>query len=255
MRAVKAQAADCGLAREGRVEPYAFLKSAGQARSRAARVTPTAPCSSAASSGAPWGGLLTWSPAALWFAGNKDLDKATELIGQIDHAQRRSIVRIAIAYNLLNSRETQATSGETKVSEQRAFDLLNDVEKDLRKEDPSANAARILLGRAALLSKVDKQQTLFALQQALQVINKLDRFDLKDPTAPRLGISISPRSESLADAPRVGFSFRSAIEAIVQDEFDDVAELASSFKVKEVRGIGRLEVARLFLEKTDPSRR
>ena len=131
----------------------------------------------------------------------------------------------------------------------------NDVEKDLRKEDPSANAARILLGRAALLSKVDKQQTLFALQQALQVINKLDRFDLKDPTAPRLGISISPRSESLADAPRVGFSFRSAIEAIVQDEFDDVAELASSFKVKEVRGIGRLEVARLFLEKTGPSRR
>lgn len=193
--------------------------------------------------------------AALSFAGKKDLDKATELIGQIDDAQRRSIVRIAIAYNLLNSRETQTTSDEAKVSGQRAFDLLNDVEKDLRKEDPSANTARILLGRAALLSKVDKQQTLFALQQALQVINKLDRVDLKDPTAPRLGISISSRSESLADAPRVGFSFRSAIEAIVQDEFDDVAELASSFKLKEVRGLGRLEVARLFLEKTDPSRR
>ena len=42
-------------------------------------------------------------------------------------------------------------------------------------------------------------------------------------------ISISPRSESLADAPRVGFSFRSAIEAIVEDEFDDVAESGEQF--------------------------
>ncbi len=50
-------------------------------------------------------------------------------------------------------------------------------------------------------------------------------------------------------------TFRTAIEAIVQDEFDDVAELASSFKVKEVRGIGLLEVARLFLDKTDPGRK
>lgn len=135
-----------------------------------------------------------------------------------------------------------------------AFDLLNDVEKDLRKEEPSANSARILLGRATVLARIDKQQPLFALQQALQLINKLDRFELKEPTAPRLGFSISPRSESLADAPRVGFSFRSAIEAIVQDEFEEIAELAGSFKVTEVRGVGRLEVARLFLEKTDSSR-
>jgi hypothetical protein len=192
--------------------------------------------------------------AALWFARKQDFDKATELIGQIDDAQRRSIVRIGIAHNLLSGRDTQA-GDEAKVVEQRAFDLLNDVEKDLRKEDPSMNAARILLGRATLLSKVDKQQTLFALQQALQVINKLDRFDLKDPTAPSLGISIAPFSESLADAPRVGFSFPSAIEAIVQEEFEGLAELAGSFKVKEVRGVGRLEVARLFLEKTDFNRK
>ena len=98
-----------------------------------------------------------------------------------------------------------------------------------------------------------KQQTLFALQQALQTINKLDRFDLKDPVAPRLGIQGSPRSESLADAPRVGFSFRSAIDSIVRNQFDELAELAGSFRVKEIRGLGRLEVARLFLEKTDPS--
>ena len=194
--------------------------------------------------------------AALHFVGKKDLEKATELVDKIEDAQRRSIVRIAIAHSLLRTRgEAQTDSGEQKVSEQRAFDLLNDIEKDLRKGDPSENSGRILLARAALLSMVDQQQTLFALQQALQVINKLDRFDLKDPMAPRLGVSGSPRSESLADAPRVGFNFRSAIDSIVQDQFDELAELAGSFRVKEVRGIARLEVARLFLEKTEPGRR
>jgi hypothetical protein len=194
--------------------------------------------------------------AALYFVGNKDLEKASELIGKIEDAQRRSIVRIAIAHSLLRSRgDVQGGPDEGKVSEQRAFDLLNDIEKDLRKEDPSANIGRILLARAALLSMVDQQQTLFGLQQALQVINKLDRFDLKDPVAPRLGISGSPRSESLPDAPRVGFTFRSATESIVQSQFDELAELAGSFRVKEVRGIARVEVARLFLEKTAPSPR
>jgi hypothetical protein len=192
--------------------------------------------------------------AALHFVGKKDVEKATELISRIEDAQRRSIVRIAIADLFLKSRsDAQSNPDELKVTEQRAFDLLNDIEKDLRKEEPSANTARILLGRAALLSKVDQQQTLFALQQALQTINKLDRFDLKDPMPPRLGISGSPRSESLADAPRVGFNFRSATDSIVQDQFDELAELAGSFRVKEVRGIGRLELARLFLQKTDPS--
>lgn len=192
--------------------------------------------------------------AALHFVGKKDLEKATELISHIEDAQRRSVVRIAIADLLLKSRsDAQSNPDELKVTEQRAFDLLNDIEKDLRKEEPSANTARILLGRAALLSKVDQQQTLFALQQALQTINKLDRFDLKDPVAPRLGIQGSPRSESLSDAPRVGFSFRSAIDSIVRNQFDELAELAGSFRVKEIRGLGRLEVARLFLEKTDPS--
>jgi hypothetical protein len=192
--------------------------------------------------------------AALHFVGKKDLEKATELIDHIEDAQRRSVVRIAIADLLLKSRsDAQSNPDELKVTEQRAFDLLNDIEKDLRKEEPSANTARIMLGRAALLSEVDQQQTLFALQQALQTINKLDRFDLKDPLAPRLGIQGSPRSESLPDAPRVGFSFRSATDSIIRNQFDDLAELAGSFRVKEVRGIGRLEVARLFLEKTDPS--
>lgn len=191
--------------------------------------------------------------AALHFVGKKDVEKATELINHIEDAQRRSVVRIAIADLLLKSRgDAQSNPDELKVSEHRAFDLLNDIEKDLRKAEPSANTARILLGRAALLSKVDQQQTLFALQQALQVINKLDRFDLKDPVPPRLGISGSPRSESLADAPRVGFNFRSATDSIVQDQFDELADLAGSFRVKEVRGIARLEVARLYLEKTDP---
>ena len=68
--------------------------------------------------------------------------------------------------------------------------------------------------------------------------------------APRFGISISRRSATLVDTPRVGFSFRSAVNPIVQDQFEELAELAGSFRLKEVRGLGRLDVARLFLEKT-----
>lgn len=190
--------------------------------------------------------------AALSFVGKKDLDNALKLIGKIDDAHWRSVVRIAVAYSLLKERtDAQAPSREDmKIAEVRALELLNEVEKDLRKENPSANGARLMLGRATLTSMVDMQQTLFALQQALQIINKLDRFDLKDPMPPRLGISISPRSRSLADGPRVGFSFRTAIDAVVTEEFEELAQLAGSFRIKEVRGIARVEVARLFLEKT-----
>lgn len=167
----------------------------------------------------------------------KEFDKATELIPQIANASRRAVVKIAIAQSLFED------------VQQRNFDLLNEVERELRKEEPSANVARILLGRVALISTLDRDQALVSLEQSFAVVNKLDRFDLKDNSAPKLGIKGSWRSENLADTPRVGFSFRSAIERLIPSDFETLVNLTDTLRVREIRGLAQLEVARVFLEK------
>jgi len=188
--------------------------------------------------------------AALAQARKEELEKANELIPRIADAVRRAIVRIAIAQQLLKDQNSQGSSvDEIKLRQQRGFDLLDGVERELRKEEPSANVARILLSRAALAAKLDRDQGLVALEQSLQSINKLVRFDLKDSSAPKLGIKGSPRSESLADVPRAGFGFRSAIDPLMPAEFESVLNLADSLKVREVRGLAQIEIARLYLEK------
>ena len=179
----------------------------------------------------------------------KEFEKAVELTPQIANAARRSVVKIAIAQGLFSDQNGGTTPEEKKLAQQKGFDLLNDVERELRKEEPSANVAKILLGRAALVATLDRDQGLVSLEQSLAVVNKLERFDLKDNSAPRLGIKGSWRSESLADTPRVGFSFRSAIERLIPAEFENVLNLSDSLKVREVRGLAQLEIARVLLEK------
>jgi hypothetical protein len=170
----------------------------------------------------------------------KDFDKATELAPQIANLPRRAVVKIAIAQGLNDDQQ------------QARFELLTDVERELRKEEPSANVAKILLGRVALVATLDRNQGLVALEQSLQAMNKLDHFDLKNTAAPRLGIKGSWRSENLADIPRVGFSFRSAVEPLIATEFDNLVNLTDTLKVREFRGLAQLEIARLFLEKQKP---
>lgn len=178
--------------------------------------------------------------SALAHVRKKEFEKATELTPQIAHVTRRALVKIAIAQALFSDQQ------------QAGFDLLNDVERELRKEEPSATVARILLSRVALIATLDRNQGLVALEQSLQAINKLDRFDLKDNAAPKLGIKGSWRSENLADTPRVGFSFRSAIEPLIAAEFENLLNLTDNLKVREIRGLAQLEVARLYLEKEKP---
>jgi hypothetical protein len=175
----------------------------------------------------------------------KELEKAGELAPQIANSGRRAVVKIAIAQSLFGDQ----SATETKLAQQKGFDLLNEVERELRKEEPSANVAKILLGRVALVAMVDNDQALVALEQSLQTINKLDHFDLKNNAAPRLGIKGSWRSENLADTPRIGFSFRSAIEPLVPAEFDNLVNLADSLKGREIRGLVQLEIARVYLNK------
>jgi len=177
----------------------------------------------------------------------KDFDKAAELTSQIANAPRRALVKIALAQSLFNAESKSAD--EIKLDQQKGLDLLTEVERELRKEEPSANVAKILLARVALIGKFDRNQALVALQQSLQSINKLDQFDWKSNAAPRLGIKGSWRSENLADTPRVGFSLRSAIEPLVAAEFENLLNLTASLRARELRGLAQLEIARVFLEK------
>lgn len=186
--------------------------------------------------------------AALGFLRKKEFEKTIELTPQIADNARRAIVKIAMAQNFFTD-QNSADADEVKLNQQKGFDLLNEVERELRKVEPSPNVAKILFSRVALIAKLDSNQALVGLEQSLQSINKLDRFDLRNSSPPKLGIKGSWRSENLADGPRVGFTFRSAIEPLISTEFENLINLADSLKSREVRGIARLEIARLYLEK------
>jgi tetratricopeptide (TPR) repeat protein len=193
--------------------------------------------------------------AALTYATQKDLEKALELAARLDHVQRRAMVKIAVAQSLVSNADEEKTEpNELTVQQQRAIDLLSDVERDVKKETPSPNSAKILLGRATVLGRLDKDQALVSLNEALLVINKLDRFELNDDSPPRLGLRISSRSEGLLDSPRIGFSFRRAVRPLIATEFENLADLAGRFSRKETRGAGRLEVAKLYLQTASESR-
>lgn len=182
--------------------------------------------------------------AALSFVGKSDFDKASELASQISDVPRRAVVQLAIAQKLLAAKSEPA---ERALLEQKVLDLLNEVERDLTKQEPSAKIARILLGRTAVLAKLDKEQALTTMEHTAQVINKLETFDLRDTAAPDFGISAVPSSGGLVDKHRPGFSFRNAIEPLVATNFEELAASVDRFAAKEIRGLARLEVAKAYL--------
>jgi hypothetical protein len=185
---------------------------------------------------------------ALFLVGKSEMEKATELAPQISDLFRRSVVKIIIARYLLSKSEASKPE-ESTLTRQRAFDLLADINRDLKKEEPSASAAKILLAGTALLAKLDEDQALLSLESSVQMINKLDGFDLRDGAAPDLGLGASGASGATVDRPRLGFDFRSAIGPLVKTNFEQIAAVVERFTLKEARGVGRLEVAKLYLGK------
>jgi hypothetical protein len=188
--------------------------------------------------------------AALLFLGSSLIEEASELAAQISDGPRRAVLKIALAQDLLKKSTTpKPESADLNLTQQKAFDLLNDIDRDLRKEGPSAKVAKILLGRTMVLAKLDKAQALTALEQAVQVINKLDKFDLRDSSAPDLGLAASPTSGATLETPRIGFDFRSAIDPLITTDFEQVASVVERLTPKEAAGVGRLEAAKLYLQK------
>jgi hypothetical protein len=186
--------------------------------------------------------------AVLFLVEKAEIEKAVEIVPAISDVSRRAVVKIAIAQRLLSSKSERAEPSEVNFVQQRAVELLTDIDSEIKKRELSANGAKIMLGRTAVLAKLDKAQALTSLEQTVQMINKLDRFDLRDSAAPNLGLSGFSASGATLAAPRVGFDFRSAIEALLLTNFTDVAAAAETLRIKETRGVARLEIARLFLK-------
>ena len=189
--------------------------------------------------------------AALSFLANGDLEKTSELAELNKDVSRRAVVKIALAQRLLAANAQNTEPADSSLKQQKAFDLLIDLDRDLKKEPPSARVAKILLGRTAVLAKLDKAQALSALEQAVQVISKVDRFDLRDGAGPNLslgGESSAALRASVA-SPRTGFDFRSEIEPLITTDFEQVASVVDRLTPRELAGVGRLEAAKLFLQK------
>jgi hypothetical protein len=190
--------------------------------------------------------------AALFFIEKGEIEKAAELAPQISDVLRRSVVRIVIVQHLLPSKpEKDKPEESTTLTQQRAFDLVSDIDRDLKKEEPSANVAKILLAKTAVLSKLDEDQALTSLEGSVQMINKLDDFDLRDGSAPNLGLGFSATSGATIVRPKLGFDFRSAIDTLITTNFEQIAAITERFTAKERRGVGSLEVAKLYLRKNN----
>jgi TPR repeat protein len=187
--------------------------------------------------------------AALFFISKADVTKAIDIAPTISEPLRKAVVRIAIAQTLLSSKSATGEPGEAILAQQRALDLLDDLDRELKKENASSNAARILLGRTAVLAKLNQDQALTSLEQAVQMINKLDQFDLRNGTAPSLGIGAVSTSGATVATPRIGFDFRSAIDPLIDADFEQVSAIAGRLTAKERNGLARLEAAKLYLRK------
>ncbi|CAN5156271.1 hypothetical protein BH20ACI1_BH20ACI1_18770 [soil metagenome] len=188
--------------------------------------------------------------AALYFVGEKKIETAEELAPQIKETLRRAVVKIAVAQALLQpKKDKKIEQAQLELEKQRAYALLNDVQRDLQNEDASPNLIKTLFGATAVLAKFDKTQALNSLEQTVQMINKSDKFNLKENSAPKLGIDLSKTSSATVDTPRIGFGFNNAVENLIETDFEQIASIVERLSAKEIRGVGRIETARLFFQK------
>jgi len=180
---------------------------------------------------------------------SKWLRKAWDLVDQVTESEQNPALKEFVR----QSDKAQLKSIVLRVAHSHDPKLADKFVQQIAEEQPEQKKERGAFDdRTARSEPLDRDQGLVALEQSLQAMNKLDHFDLKNSSAPKLGIKGSWRSESLADIPRIGFSFRSAIEPLIATEFENLVNLTDTLKVREFRGLAQLEIARLFLEKQKP---
>lgn len=193
--------------------------------------------------------------AALFFIERNETATALELVPQISDVSRGAVANIALAQRLLAMKNEVRDKDVLLLDQQRAFDLLTKLESHLKRNEPSVTLAKISLARAAVLGERDPAQALLALDQSVQLINKVDNFDLRDTGAPDLGLGLFASSGATIARPNLRFDLNSAVAPLVVKDFDQVLAIVARLLRKDLNGAGRLEVAGLFLKKTAPVRK
>jgi hypothetical protein len=187
--------------------------------------------------------------ASLYFVDKGDITRASNLGAAIQDPPRQAVAKIAIAQKLVSLAKGNELADVSAPARLQIIDLLNDAGRLFKNADPSVNGARILLARAALLSHFDPNQALAALAESVHMINKLESFDLRAGAAPSLGMSSVSASSGTVSSPRAGFGFESAVEPLVSADFEQVAAVAGTLSAKELNGLARVQVAKLYLSK------
>lgn len=186
--------------------------------------------------------------AALTFLHDNKLQNAEEVALLIPSSPERALALIAVAQKLAvaKPRSTEETPA-FDLNRQRAIELLFEADRSLKREGQSAQTAKIRLGKIAVSNLVDGAQAFSDFEQAIAVINRLDKFDATDGSAPRFGISGFSTAKLTVPRLELGFGFRSALEPLIKQDFELTAATIERLASPSVRGTCRLEIARLVL--------
>lgn len=183
----------------------------------------------------------------MYFLSKKDASSAAELLPRIQDGKRNAVAAVAFVKML------QGTKGgsiaEVQMRRQTAFDLISSAERSLRNDETSQDTAAILFGLAAVAAPVDKTRALTALETAVQTVNAVGDFEIAYNRSPELGIEGYIFTSSTVELPRIGFGFQNAAEALIDENFDELASLAERVSAKHTRGMARIIIARTFFEK------
>lgn len=187
--------------------------------------------------------------AALTFLNDNNLARAEETALRIPPSSERALALIAVAQKLAAFKaESEEDKLRVDANHQRAIELLFEADRSLKREGGSAQTAKIRLGKVVVSNLVDVSQAFSDLEQAIAVINGLDRFDVADGSAPRFGIEGFSTSNFTIPRLEFGFGFSSALEPLVKEDFDLTASTVERLAAPSVRGTCRLEIARQVLQ-------
>jgi hypothetical protein len=186
--------------------------------------------------------------AALTFLRDNNLRKAEEVALLIPSSAERALALIAVAQKLAAKPRSEEEKPYFETNRQRAIELLFEADKSLKREGGSAQTAKIRLGKIAVSNLVDAAQAFSDFEQAIPVINRLDKFDATDGSAPRFGIEAFRTSKLTVPRLELGFGFRSALEPLIRQDFDLTAATVERLASPSVRGACRLEIARQVLQ-------
>lgn len=187
--------------------------------------------------------------ASLTMLQKGDVEKAISLARETPQSLNRTVALLSISQFLIQAKPLpKEEKWQSDLRRQRALELLFEADKSLARNEVTPDAAKVALGRIAVLGQLDKSQALAALGEAVSLINKLDDFDATDSSAPRFGLNGFGISGG-ASVPRVlgGYGFPAAISLLIKTDFQGTINSINNLRSPHVRGVSLLETAKSFL--------